>query len=240
MIDFNIQDDKMKIPATYGSIDTTLAETCSSYYFSSPETSPDSSSDDLISTNHKDNNIMVEFMSFSRKRNIFNHRHLKYLSSVFIVILFPVVFIILALLWSHPFLKWPFEAYQIEPQDAGEDYEYIIVGAGPAGLLVAFYLAKRLQEESIEAYGDVIHAGKVLVLESGTESQSDVMKALLLHDGRVQQDVWNGANNKFDIPLLWSELSSKDDWSEYLSHHWPVDQTFLGRAVGGSGIHNAM
>eukprot|EP00557_Chaetoceros_sp_GSL56_P009908 CAMPEP_0176482444 /NCGR_PEP_ID=MMETSP0200_2-20121128/3378_1 /TAXON_ID=947934 /ORGANISM="Chaetoceros sp., Strain GSL56" /LENGTH=798 /DNA_ID=CAMNT_0017878759 /DNA_START=37 /DNA_END=2430 /DNA_ORIENTATION=- len=240
----------MKKPATYGSIDETIAETCSCNYFSSTETSPDSSSDDLListtaTTNHKANVIMVDFMSFSRKRNICNDCHLKYQSLLFMIILLAMAISFLALKWWHPCWKWPFEASQIVPQDLVDEYDYIIVGAGPAGLLVAFHLAKRLQEESIEAHGDDIHAGKVLVLESGTESQSDVMKVLLMQqdDGRVQQEeeLWNdGAKNMFDIPLLWSELSSKDDWSEYLSHHWPVEQTFLGRAVGGSGIHNAM
>jgi choline dehydrogenase-like flavoprotein len=167
----------------------------------------------------------------------------------------------LAAFWSHFHWKLPFwsSSQNIGQEQGVEEYDYIIVGAGPAGLVVAFHLAKRLQQESIKAYGTNDHAGKVLVLESGRESQSDVMK-LLLHDTSShgfakdardgnhysqQQDKssWifvGGGLNKFDVPFLWSELSSRDDWSEYLSHHWPVDQTFLGRAVGGSGIHNAM
>ena len=55
--------------------------------------------------------------------------------------------------------------------------------------------------------------------------------------------------NKFDIPFFWNELSKDQELdssdtdspsSFYSLHHWPVNQTFLGRAVGGSGIHNAM
>jgi len=48
--------------------------------------------------------------------------------------------------------------------------------------------------------------------------------------------------NGFDIPLMWSSLSRKDNGdkgiSDFYSHHWPVE--ILGRAIGGSGIHNAM
>lgn len=65
--------------------------------------------------------------------------------------------------------------------------------------------------------------------------------------------------NKFDVPFLWNELSQRSDKhyvesngsnqemgtsssssSLYCLHHWPIGDTFLGRAIGGSGIHNAM
>ena len=125
-------------------------------------------------------------------------------------------------------------------------FRYIIVGAGPAGLVVGINLANRLQQEA-ERTNKV--PDKVLILESGTESQSDVMKELHILSGTrrglrpfvTNSDAWSLAGlNKFDIPLMWSRLSVKTDASEYLSHHWPVGQSFLGRAVGGSGLHDAM
>jgi hypothetical protein len=134
-----------------------------------------------------------------------------------------------------------------ENLDYEHSFQYIIVGAGPAGLVVGINIAKRLQQDA-EITSTV--PGKVLILESGTESQSDVMNDLHILSGTrrglrppfvAKSDAWSLAGlNKFDIPLMWSRLSSKADESEYLSHHWPVTQSFLGRSVGGSGLHNAM
>jgi Choline dehydrogenase and related flavoproteins len=256
----------------YGSIDATLAETCccsqhdsSSLAFCSPE----SSSDDLIisrsnNNNHQANILNLEYLSLSGKKKSKDHhgsllknfyqrrrRRVSFLIIIILLLLLLVEVSFRTISWpSHPDWQWSFHhqaSSQIEERDQEyrkeQEYDYIIVGAGPAGLLVAFQLAKRLQQESMEAYGNTDHAGKVLVLESGTKSQSDVMTVLFQADAGEEEYKAGRAGrgkNAFDIPLLWSELSSKDDWSEYLSHHWPVDQTFLGRAVGGSGIHNAM
>jgi len=184
------------------------------------------------------------------------------------------VFLVLMLMMMSSFLPrtWSFshewlshrqeQNHDLNVEDE-EEYDYIIVGAGPAGLLTAINLAKKLQQEVV--IGDsltmkgTVSPGKVLLLESGTKSQSDVMKKLYRGDStslypkeEKQGEYYQSSllpfcfvgkqteMNQFDIPLLWSELSSKIDLKEYLSHHWPVDQTFLGRAVGGSGIHNAM
>ncbi len=120
-----------------------------------------------------------------------------------------------------------------------EEYEYIVVGAGPAGLVAALNIAKRLQTEA--SYSSDSLPGKVLLLESGTKGQSAVMHVLNQH---LKQTIRTArlTPNEFDIPLMWSSLSKKDNGdkglSEFYSHHWPLE--ILGRAVGGSGTHNAM
>jgi hypothetical protein len=122
-----------------------------------------------------------------------------------------------------------------------EEYEYIIVGAGPAGLVAAVNIAKRLKKEAQDSNS---LPGKVLLLESGTKSQSDVMRKLnsQRHLGNNSMRTSGLPPNGFDIPLMWSSLSRKDNGdkgiSDFYSHHWPVE--ILGRAIGGSGIHNAM
>lgn len=157
-------------------------------------------------------------------------------------------------------------------------FDYIVVGAGPSGIVTAVNLARRLQqrEEKLQLENENrTTTSKVLLLESGALSQSSVLKALqniskrgdnyntenlyegkyadplLLHDLDVTESVFTDSSldlNKFDVPYYWNELSkqkSEQDTMNYTNsfyslHHWPIDQTFLGRAVGGSGVHNAM
>lgn len=135
--------------------------------------------------------------------------------------------------------------------DANDDraeYEYIVVGAGPAGIIAAYTLAKKLQEEAATLTNDV---GKVLLLESGTLSQSSVEERIMhLYGGVLDTEFGIEEDrdqevlevNEFDIPLMWNKCNNRrvEGKLNYLSHHWPVAETFLGRAVGGSGIHNAM
>lgn len=145
-------------------------------------------------------------------------------------------------------------------------FDYIVVGAGPAGIITAVNLARRL--DSAES--------KVLLLESGTLSQSSVLRELerLKNQNRDSKTnyhyledrnsiIYNGSHNsddevvpvytsnlkdlnQFDIPFLWNELSQvhevevNSSSSYYSLHHWPIKQTLLGRAIGGSGVHNAM
>jgi len=126
-----------------------------------------------------------------------------------------------------------------------EYYQYIVVGAGPSGIIAATELASRISEKSGRK-------GKVLLLESGTSSQSSVLDALSFksnskaHTNEDERIIWPGKEhlNRFDIPLQWTSLSKDGDIrsgdSFDSSHHWPIERTFLGRAIGGSGIHNAM
>ena len=135
-----------------------------------------------------------------------------------------------------------------------ELFDYIVVGAGPAGIITAVSLARRLEEESQKTKNN--YEPKVLLLESGTMSQSSVLRELqkLSHRKKESNRSRNTFPlNKFDIPFLWNELSQENEVQygvnnsastpfkkSYELHHWPITQTFLGRAVGGSGIHNAM
>lgn len=145
-------------------------------------------------------------------------------------------------------------------------YDYIVVGAGPAGIVCAVTLARRVEEDG----------GRVLLLESGEESQTSVLQALDDQDHRrrgnsrkmkkgdmasmksptvasssinveASQEILRRSNgshiretvNDFDVPLFWHTLSDHRD-TNYYNHHWPIPNAIVGRAVGGSGIHNAM
>ncbi len=144
-----------------------------------------------------------------------------------------------------------------------EEYEYIVVGAGPAGIIVAVSLARKLLEAEMHTHqhrsgaGAGTGAGKVLLLESGTLSQGSVERSPLFdtpdgvlnsNDSQVQNQNQNQNQspfiNEFDIPIMWNNCNSKENGDDgmrrFLSHHWPVEGTLVGRAVGGSGLHNAM
>lgn len=114
-----------------------------------------------------------------------------------------------------------------------EEYEYIIVGGGPAGILTATKLAKHLSTNE-----------KVLLLESGTDSQASVLSSLTeSHEESFPflRNVDDLRLNKFDIPLLWSGIAgSRRETRGWAAHHWPIRRTLLARGLGGCGLHNAM
>ena len=169
-----------------------------------------------------------------------------------------LVVFLLALLAYFPLIQPP------EKNETASTYDYIVVGGGPAGIIAATKLAKSLPHV------------KVLLLESGTTSQSSVLNTLQQRrqdpsqPKTMMKSTWTQSTtrgiqlqtggfsalstkpqatdlNKFDIPLLWSgvassqgrlnALGSSEVWS---NHHWPIRKTLLGRALGGSGLHNAM
>lgn len=134
---------------------------------------------------------------------------------------------------------------------AANGFDYIIVGGGPSGIITATKLAKAFPHLS------------VLLLESGTDTQSAVRQNTLENEKTAATTTTTttppfktpapifqataGALNEFDVPLMWSGVASdqgrrqamhmEESWSE---HHWPIRRTLLGRALGGSGMHNAM
>jgi len=107
-------------------------------------------------------------------------------------------------------------------------YDYIVVGGGPSGVMVATNLARQHPQ------------AKVLLLESGTASQSSVL--VTVEKQRWMTDInWGDPAlhlNRFDIPLMWSAsaVSMQND----SPRHWPVGNAILARALGGCGLVNAM
>lgn len=94
------------------------------------------------------------------------------------------------------------------------NFDYIIVGAGPAGSLVA----RRL----------VDMGATVLLVEAGEETQYALGGT----------DVVGGHLTRFDIPLMWPIASQSTDY------RWPtmpsMPHVTLAKGLGGCGIHNAM
>lgn len=115
-----------------------------------------------------------------------------------------------------------FDTLQIVVQDDFIGYEYIVVGAGPAGIIVATTLAKKLMKEAADAR---FQPGKVLLIESGTRSQSAVEEKIREMKGLTLNSTL--PLNAFDIPLAWSMLSKSSNIfhsrSSILSHQWASD-----------------
>lgn len=111
---------------------------------------------------------------------------------------------------------------RIFDDDSLDGYEYIIVGAGPAGIIVAMNLAEKLLNEAMDRR---CSPGKVLLIESGTRSQSAVEEKIREMNGAaINRSL---SLNEFDIPLAWSMLSklrnSLSDRKIYRSHQWESD-----------------
>lgn len=129
-------------------------------------------------------------------------------------------------------------SWQTQPQrsfesdDSQAEYEYILAGGGPAGILVASKLADYLMTAFPLA------PPKVLLLESGTDTQSSVDANIRQKQSGLSSKNDDFRLNKFDMPLLWSGVASSRDNDE--EHHWPIKKTLLARALGGCGLHNAM
>ena len=90
-------------------------------------------------------------------------------------------------------------------------YDFIIVGGGPAGSLLAAKLSANPMKN-------------VLLLEAGGETQTSV-------GGKPNI---NGYLNEFDVPLLWTTVTKEKEY------HWGIPNTLIAKGLGGCGIHNAM
>ena len=99
--------------------------------------------------------------------------------------------------------------YKSEP----DSFDFIVVGGGPAGSVMARRLTDR--------------GASVLLLEAGTNTQYDLGGS----------DSFAGPVSRFDIPLLWSSLSSFSDFSW---QGFNLPNVLLAKGLGGCGVHNAM
>jgi hypothetical protein len=130
-------------------------------------------------------------------------------------IIIPFVFVSIILTFCSE--QW----YQYPPfTGLEEEFDYIVVGAGPAGTIVAMNLANKLEKEARETGGQM---RKVLLIESGTRSQSAVEERIrAINKGAIGNT--SVFINEFDIPLAWSMLSkvpqNRNDLTDFSSHQW--------------------
>jgi choline dehydrogenase len=92
-------------------------------------------------------------------------------------------------------------------------FDYIIIGASPAGLLVAHDLVE--------------NGAKVLVLEAGNATQYEI----------GGKDFFAGPISRFDVPYLWPSLST---YPEYKWQGYENQYINLPKAVGGGGVMSPM
>mmetsp|Transcript_1422 Transcript_1422/g.2813 ORF Transcript_1422/g.2813 Transcript_1422/m.2813 type:complete len:314 (-) Transcript_1422:880-1821(-) len=92
-------------------------------------------------------------------------------------------------------------------------FDYVIIGAGPAGSVVAHHLSS-----------DAVRA-RVLVLEAGGPSQRATGGSDFLYNNLTV----------FDVPLAWSYVAHLGQY------HWDMGgDAIIAKVVGGCGVHNAM
>jgi len=157
------------------------------------------------------------------------------------------VSLFIALVFSATIVHLSSQGEGIKSEASDILFDYIVVGGGPSGIIVASKLARKFPSL------------KVLLLESGTDSQASVLQATA-GDSKSSSFAFEGfvdgddaaTLNSFDVPLLWSGLAGtrRGQWPfppvmnvsdfPWHGHRWPIEKTLLARALGGCGLHNAM
>jgi choline dehydrogenase len=119
--------------------------------------------------------------------------------------------------------------YNYTRQQIQDQYDYIIVGAGAAGCV----LAARLTENPNV---------RVLLLEAGGPSQvstggTDYASVSMRYDQQKQKYYYSPIT-RVDVPLLWVTIP----WNDGLGYNWPKlsSTATLGRTLGGGSSVNAM
>ena len=138
----------------------------------------------------------------------------------------------------------------VEEFSETDRFDYIIVGGGPSGIILAVLLSGYLPNNSDDARSNVAGDKKVLLLEAGTHSQASLQQLVI----DSKRNILNSSNNdndlisqfpaltEFDIPLLWSAVASNTDYQWQIGRDGDSESINprVAKLLGGCGIHNAM
>jgi len=126
-------------------------------------------------------------------------------------------------------------------------YDYIIVGGGPSGIVLATLLSGYLPNNSANEKSNLLPVlPKVLLLEAGEHSDATLQRVLTKRRTTKTADTdlisTDPPLTEFDIPLLWSHVASNPEYQ------WDIGKSKeagnlnpnVAKLLGGCGIHNAM
>ncbi|CAK4721589.1 unnamed protein product [Aphanomyces euteiches] len=95
-------------------------------------------------------------------------------------------------------------------------FDVIVIGGGPAGSVVA---SKLIELTNLS----------VLLIEAGEATQKSLGGTHFININSQSMPY-----TPFDVPFYWNHVAHMETF------HWNVPNTFLAKALGGCGIHNAM